>query len=102
MKHLKYEFESPEDMMSKGADWIVMDEGDNPRFTGGHIVQLGYKYNHTYDEDGEIISSEKVSGWLVDILWTIPDNEVPEHINEVYPTTPDHYFAGLEDLWNND
>jgi len=98
MKHLKYEFESPEDMMAKGSDWITMVDGQ-PKFTGGYIVQLGYKYNTTYDENGDVISSEKISGWLVDILWTIPNEQVPKHLNEVYPTTPDHFFAGLENLW---
>jgi len=67
----------------------------------GSVVELGYllETKGTYDEDGEVITAPVMSTKIaVDILW---NNEVDEALepNRIYPITPSHYIAGMEELY---
>ena len=67
----------------------------------GAVVNLGYlaKTKGTYDEDGEVITAPIISDKLaVDILWNNEVNETLEP-NRIYPMTPSHYIAGMEELY---
>jgi len=88
MKHLRYEFKTRAAMLKKLAKHYTTDEDGNKSFKDGAIVELGFK--QSYNEETEV--STIVSGYLVDILWSL---EPPKYKQEVEPTTPDHTFAGI-------
>jgi len=67
----------------------------------GSVVELGYlvETKGTYDEEGNVITEPVMSTKIaVDILW---NNEVDEALepNRIYPITPSHYIAGMEELY---
>jgi len=67
----------------------------------GSVVELGYlvETKGTYDEEGNVITNPVMSTKIaVDILW---NNEVDEALepNRIYPITPSHYIAGMEELY---
>jgi len=67
----------------------------------GSVVELGYlaKTKGTYDEEGNVITAPVMSTKLaVDILWNNEVNETLEP-NRIYPITPSHYIAGMEELY---
>jgi len=67
----------------------------------GSVVNLGYlvETKGTYNEEGNVITEPVISTKIaVDILW---NNEVDEalELNRIYPITPSHYIAGMEELY---
>ena len=90
MIHLRYEFKTEVAMLKTLSKHYATDEEGNKSFKDGSIVEIGFK--KSYNEETDV--STKVSGYLVDILWSI---EPPEYKQEVTPKTPDHTFAGINE-----
>jgi len=88
MTHLRYEFKTRAAMLKTLSKHYATDEEGNKSFKDGAIVELGFK--SSYNEETEV--STIVTGYLVDILWSI---EPPKYKQEVTPKTPDHTFAGI-------
>ena len=85
MIYAKYEFDTVPDLSE----------------VDGSVVELGYllETKGTYDEEGNVITNPVMSTKIaVDILW---NNEVDEALepNRIYPITPSHYIAGMEELY---
>jgi len=90
MIYAKYEF----DILPA----ILTDE-ENP--VDGSVVNLGYlvETKGTYDEEGNVITEPVMSTKIaIDILWNNEVDEVLE-LNRIYPITPSHYIAGMEELY---
>ena len=69
----------------------------------GSVVILGYlvETKGTYDEEGNVITAPVMSTKIaVDILWNNEADETLES-NRIYPITPSHSIAGMEELYLN-
>ena len=96
MKHLKYEFESREDMLTKLADYF--DEEGNPKNCAVVEDIKVIKQDATYDKEGNELTAAIVSDkYAVDVLFY---GTFPELEEEVTPEPNGvHTFAGCEALY---